>query len=216
MVELLVAGNRATTIAAYEAAWRNWTSWNVRRGYDTLHNDLGNILDYLTDLFESGVAYRTISLHRSMLFSTLNPVDGVPVGSHRLVTQLLKGCYNLNPPRPKYNSTWDPEVVLEFFREAGENEYLPIKSLAAKRVTLLALTSLLRVSEIASIERSSVVIRPDGATFLLGKPRKAQHQGPLSEISLPSCPNKRICPVSVRIYAGPIQSAQSKVEIVCS
>ena len=106
-----------------------------------------------------------------MLFSTLNPVDGVPVGSHRLVTQLLKGCYNLNPPRPKYNSTWDPEVVLEFFREAGENEYLPIKSLAAKRVTLLALTSLLRVSEIASIERSSVVIRPDGATFLLGKPR---------------------------------------------
>ncbi|KZS05295.1 Uncharacterized protein APZ42_031552 [Daphnia magna] len=64
-------------------------------------------------------------------------------------------------------------------------------------VTLMAITTLLRCTEIASIQTSSIVISATEASFLLGKPRKTQHTGPLTRISIPAWPrNESICPVA--------------------
>lgn len=130
-----------------------------------------------------------------MLSMTLPPIDGVQIGSHALVIKLMKGCFNLRPPRPKYTSTWDPEVVLDFMRNDKCNEELDLGSLSGKLVTLMALATLLRVSELASIDRTSVAMSPHDVCFHLLKPRKTQHHGPLSSFTLPFCSDQRICPV---------------------
>ena len=85
--------------------------------------------------------------------------------------------------------------MLDFAKADGENESLRLNRLSAKLTTLIALTSLLRVSEIAAIERSSVRFDDGAATLFLSKPRKTQHQGPLSSIKIPRCPDKLVCPV---------------------
>ena len=151
---------------------------------------------YLTSLFHSGKSYSTINVSRSMLSSTLSPIDGTKIGSHPLIIKLLKSCYNLNPPRPKYDATWDPEVIFNYFRRSACNEDLSILALSAKLATLQALASLMRVSELASICRSSVSISSSRVSFQLSKPRKSQHHGPLMVITLPACPDRSICPVS--------------------
>jgi hypothetical protein len=59
-----------------------------------------NILDFFTAQFHEGREYRTINVYRSTLSAILPLVDGHKVGSHPLVSQLLKGVYHLRPPQP--------------------------------------------------------------------------------------------------------------------
>jgi hypothetical protein len=89
-------------------------------------------LQYLTDLFNSGLSYSTVNIHRSMLSSTLETIEGNKIGEHPLVVQLLKGCFNLKPPQPRYNHFWDPEVILNHFNSFRENVDLNLTSFSKK------------------------------------------------------------------------------------
>ena len=105
VVDLLLAGNRPSKISAYDSGWRNWCNWCLQRRENPLSASLANVLDFLTELHLAKKFYSCINSHRSMLSKSLPHIDGRPVGTHPLVMTLLKACYNLNPPRPKYNST---------------------------------------------------------------------------------------------------------------
>jgi len=174
--------------------------------------NLGQILEFLSHLHRSGKAYSTINIARSMLSVTLGSIGGFPIGSHPLVIKLMKGCYNRNPPKPKYESTWDPEVVLEFIRSLGSNEGLSFKDLSAKLVCLVALATLLRVSDIAGIDYESISIDEFDAHFSLSRPMKAQHSGPLKRIQLRSHQDDAlICPlVCLRNYISRTDSFRSE------
>jgi hypothetical protein len=76
-----------------------------------------------------------------MLSSTLEAIDGHKIGEHPLVVQLLKGCFNIKPPQPRYNHFWDPEVIMNHFNSLGENKNLSLKTLSKKLAMLLALST---------------------------------------------------------------------------
>lgn len=130
-----------------------------------------------------------------MLSTTLEEVNGHKVGSHPLVRQLLGGCYNSNPPRPRYDATWDPKTVLSFLSGLGDNNSITLAELTGKTVILIALTSLLRVSEIASISFPSISFSQSGVRFSLSRPRKSQHSGPLQKLFIPEFVDSSRCPV---------------------
>lgn len=162
-----------------------------------MSNDLNSVLDYLAGLHASGKAYSTINLHRSMLSKTLGSVDGHSIGEHPLTVRLLKACYNANPPRPRYDATWDPDVVLRFITTSlDDNDSLSLSMLACKLVVLMALTTLLRVSELSSIPTSSVEFSQGSVSFALSKLRKAQRSGPLQTLTIPACPDRAVCVVA--------------------
>ena len=53
----------------------------------------------------AGRAYNTINVHRSMLFTTLDSLEGGgAIGEHPLVIRLMKACYNNPPPTAKVYS----------------------------------------------------------------------------------------------------------------
>jgi hypothetical protein len=151
-----MAGNRANTTAAYESAWGKWADWCVGKGADPLCANLACVLEFLADLHASGKSYRTINVHRSMLSKTLSTIEGVSIEEHPLVVRFLRGCYNANPPGPKYSAIWDPDQVLRFIVSIGENQHLSLINLTCKMVTLVALATLMRVSEIASISFGTI------------------------------------------------------------
>ena len=68
-------------------------------------------------------------------------MDAHRVGSHPLVTQLLKGISQLRPPEPKYSYTWNVSEILKFIKSLGKNEALDMKLLSFKLVMLLGLTA---------------------------------------------------------------------------
>ncbi len=156
---------------------------------------LSDILEYLSDLFADGKSYSLINIHRSMLSSTVQPIDGVPVGQLPSVRQLLRACFNRNPPRPRYSFTWDVNVVLAYLSSLGPSEDLSHDMLSRKLVVLIALSTLLRISEISTILFTSVVISDSNASFSLGRPRKAQHSGALQTIKISKLEDRLLCPV---------------------
>ena len=152
VVSLLMASSQPGTLAAYDSAWRNWTIWCVGRGTDPLSATLADILQYCTDLHASGKSDITVNLHRSALSKTVGQLEGFAIGEHPLVIRLLKGCYHLNPPCPKNGSIWDTNQVFSYIASLGENKHLGLSALVGKLVTLLALATLMRVSELAAID----------------------------------------------------------------
>ena len=194
-VELLLAGTRKTTHAAYQSAWSAWHCWCLQRDLDPLSGSLNPILEYLTELHESGKSYSLLNIHRSMLSSMIDQPGFVPVGQLPAVKQLLKGAYNRNPPKPKYSHTWDVNIVLEYIALLGMNEELGLHLLSRKLAMLLALSTLLRVSELNSIVFSSIEFSNFGVSFHLGRTQKAQHSGALRVIRLPKLNDPILCPV---------------------
>ena len=61
-------------------------------------------------------------------------VDGVEVGKQPVISRLLKGVYHARPPLPRYSSTWDVQVALQYTDNLG------LKLLTFKLVMLFALT----------------------------------------------------------------------------
>ncbi len=153
------------------------------------------MLQYLTDLFNSGMAYSSINIHRSMLSSTLDAIEGHKIGEHPLVVQLLKGCFTSKPPQPRYNSLWDPDVVLKYFDSLGANVNLSLTSLSRKLAMLLALSTIARVSEVCSISFQSIKFSSTAVSFSFAKLKKAQKSGALHSCVLPRF-NGLCCPVA--------------------
>ena len=87
---------------------------------------LSLILEFLIDQFEEGKAFRTLNVYRSSLSALLPEIDGYKVGSHPLISQLLKGIFNLRSPAPKYFHTWNVSTMLGFIKSLGSNEDMSI------------------------------------------------------------------------------------------
>lgn len=142
------------------------------------------------------MAYNTINIHRSMLATTLDFDGKAGVRGNQLIKQLLKAMYDARPPKPKYNTTWPIENVLDLFKSWGPNDQLNLRRLTKKTAMLLALTTFLRCSELAAIVSDSVVFSLSGVSFRLARPRKAQRSGPLCSFSIETFEDALLCPVN--------------------
>ena len=125
------------------------------------------VADFLTSKFDSGLEYRTLNLYRSAISAYHEPVGGFPVGQHMLLTRLLKGMFNKRPPQPKYMDTWDVDLVLGRIRKWPDNEQLALRELSLKLVSLLALVSASRSSELHKFKISGMLDFGDRVEFHL-------------------------------------------------
>ena len=98
------------------------------------------MLDFLAELFESGLQYSAVNTARSAL-STFLTVDNVPIGCHPLLKRFMKGVYEERPTLPRYGRTWDVSVVLELLKSWSPLDILSLKRLTLKLAMLLALTT---------------------------------------------------------------------------
>lgn len=51
------------------------------------------------------------------------------------LSRFLKGIYKIRPSRPRYSTTWDTSIVLEYIKRLNDSNNL--KSLAQKTSTLV-------------------------------------------------------------------------------
>ena len=92
-------------------------------------------------------------------------VDGVEVGKHPLVARMLKGAFNERPPRPKYESIWQVDLVLTMFKKDGPSSTLSLQDLTVKTAMLLALTRPCRGADLAELDLSNRSYIPEGVVF---------------------------------------------------
>ena len=107
---------------------------------------VASIIEFLTDQFDLGLQYCTINTIRSSISTTHPGIEGTAVGSHPLVSRLMRGIFNCRPPITRYGRSWNIGTVIDFFANHYKSASLTVLQLAKKVATLLAITNVDRCS----------------------------------------------------------------------
>lgn len=150
-------------------------------------------------LFEKGLSYSAINSARSALSAFGIVHDGLSVGCHPVMIRFIKGIYNLRPPAPKYNVTWDVSLVLNVLRKMSPVKYISLKDLTLKLTMLLCLIlagrtqslHLLSISDMVKGSQSYILKYSD----LLKQSRPGKNN-PIVELKAYP-PDRRLCCITV-------------------
>ena len=102
---------------------------------------------FLKSLYEKGSSYSLINAARSAISKYHLGFNGTPAGQHTLVCQAVKAVFRLNPPLPKYQSTYDIQLVFTHIKSLQPS--LTLKELTYKTLFLLTASSISRMSSVS-------------------------------------------------------------------
>ena len=108
-------GWRGSTTRRYDRVWECFNDFLHSRGLALHSVDVSVVADFLSFLFESGRAYRSITVHRSSLSSILPLFDGVSVGNLPVLSILCRGFFNQRPPSRRLFPSWNVASVFAVF-----------------------------------------------------------------------------------------------------
>ena len=195
--ELMLASWREKSSKAYDSQFQKWIGWCNKRGADPISCPIGEVVNFLADLFSQGYQYRSLNAYRSAISSVHDKVDGYDVGQHPLVSRLLKGVFHQRPPQPRYTQTWDVRAVTSYIRSMGANNSLSLQRLTHKLAMLMALTRPSRSADLANLDLNHRTYSAEGVTFLptvLSKQSRQRKHG--TEFFFPSYSlDDLLCPV---------------------
>ena len=132
---------------------------------------MSEVVNFLADLYDEGLQYRTINTVRSTLSSTLPQYNGYFVGKHPLILRLMKGIFNSRPVIPKLFPAWSVKTVLSTLAQWSPANSLSLKLLSMKTTMLVALATAKRASSIKllttraeyiQISEGKIVLQPLG------------------------------------------------------
>ena len=209
---------REKSSRSYDSQFQKWISWCRTRSVDPVSCPVGEVVNFLADLFTQGYQYRSLNTFRSAISSVHNKVDGCNVGQHPLVTRLLKGAFHQRSPQPRYTQTWDVGLVTGYIKSKGENKDIPLQDFTHKLAMLMALTRPSRSADLAklNLDRRSY---SEGVTFIpmeLVKQSRQQKHG--TEFFFPCYPeDERLCPVlALREYEARTAPTRVSHSMLCT
>ena len=182
----IASARRQSTRTVYEAKWRVFSQWCVRRKVDPLDPSPRRLADFLVFLFdEKKLSVSTIKGYRSMIAHTLSFRDRSSSSSDPIISELIRGFELKRPVSHSLTPKWDLSCVLwsltkDPYEPLGQASLL---HLTWKTVFLLTLASAKRRSEIHALSVEDGHIRfnsSDGSVTLLCQ------SGFLSKTQLPS------------------------------
>lgn len=142
----------------YDCGLKRWWRFCKEKGLPVFEADITSVIEFLTNLFEQGLAYGSLNSYRSSLSLIINP----QIGLDYRIKRFFRSVAHLRPGRPKYDLTWDPTIVLEYVATLFPNEELSFDLLSRKVATLLALVTAHRVQTLALIDIRDIELKVGG------------------------------------------------------
>lgn len=93
--------------------WFSFCSGQQIDSYDP--PPVGKFLDFLVTLYDKGFKYSTLNTARSAISAIVALANNQTLGSHPLVSRFMKGIFKNITPAPKYQTTWDAQIMLNYF-----------------------------------------------------------------------------------------------------
>lgn len=159
-------------------------SFCCKREINVFEADVNNVLSFLTELYKSGLGYSCINTARSALSSFIQ-LNNVNIGSHPLVRRFMRGVFVLRPALPRYNVTWDVNIVLKYLKSLSPLSSLSLLQLSHKLVMLLALLSGQRGQTLHLIDIRNIHFQENSVKIVIGDTLKTSNaKTHLGEIEL--------------------------------
>ena len=149
---LLAMKIRSSTSSTYDSRWRKWQQHCREHRLDAAHPTEAQVVIFLAEEYEKGADYGALNGIRSAMASAvpeLRDMDDVK-------TALTAACKQ-RPPNTRYDDDmWEPEKIIELWRQRQTNEDLTEDKLREKAVSLYLMASHSRPSDTAKIATSTV------------------------------------------------------------
>jgi len=189
-----MASWRPGTRKQYASAIKKWTEFCYKEQISVYTPNVVNVLEFLQELFADEKSYSNINTARSALSTFIN-IDSTPVGSHSLITRFMKGVFSLRPPRPRYNETWDVEIMLTYLRKLSPVKRLSLKELTMKLVMLLLLTTAQRKQTLLLLDTTKLHMTRSSCVFQLTGLVKTSRTGDTKGTLVVKgyAPDRRLC-----------------------
>lgn len=179
---ILLSSWRESTKKQYRTYIGKWVSFCCKREINVFEADVNNVLSFLTELYKSGLGYSCINTARSALSSFIQ-LNNVNIGSHPLVRRFIRGVFVLRPALPRYNVTWDVNIVLKYLKSLSPLSSLSLLQLSHKLVMLLALLSGQRGQTLHLIDIRNIHLQENSRKIVIGDMLKTSKRH-LGEIEL--------------------------------
>lgn len=141
----------------YDSCLKKWWNFCNIHNMNPYDSSVPNVIYFLTELYNNGSQYGTLNSCRSALSLVLGPT----LTKDDRLQRFLKGVFRLRPPQPKYNVTWDTNIVLDHLSSWYPNNEISLDKLTFKTVMLIALASAQRVQTLSKINIRNIHTSPD-------------------------------------------------------
>lgn len=142
-------------------------SFCSRQHTDSLQPSVATVIDFLTELYESGLAYSAMNTARCALSTFIILEGNISVGSHPLVKRFLKAIYQTRPSFPRYQFMWDTSIVLKYLCNLPSLQVLDLKTLTLKLVMLCALVTGQRCQTLHLMSLEHMFVGPEFCKFFI-------------------------------------------------
>ena len=192
---ILLSSWRKSTSGRYNSLLQQWNDFCEETNY--LLPDVTSVLKFFTELYEKGCQYSSITLARSALASVVTLRGYATLSNHPLIKRFIKGVFHLRPPKPKYSSIWDADILLKYWQKIEDNPQLNLLELSKKVTTLLELLHGLRISTIATFDVTLITMSNDTCIFCPSEPLKHDRQGrPRDKFIYKKFENSKLSPMA--------------------
>lgn len=190
---------RNSTKKQYGSYLNKWVQFCVKRQIDSFKASNSIVLQFLTELFQKGLGYSAINTARSALSSVLDCGKVNSIGNDPLICRFMKGVYNKRPTLPRYEVTWDVDVMLKFLCTLSPVNMLTLKNLTLKLTMILSLLTAQRTQTLHLMDINDCTVNNDELIIKVTKLIKTSKPGShLSDIHLPAYnKDKSLCVVDI-------------------
>ncbi|XP_071943241.1 uncharacterized protein [Antedon mediterranea] len=193
-IEIILASWRAGTKVQYQTMANRWFEFCERKNCDIISPHVTLPLEFLSDMFNSGLSYSSINTARSML-SSLFAVgqEYASFGQLPIVKRFMKGIFELRPSLLRYS--WNVNVALDYIRGQPSIQESSLKEISQRLAFLLCLLSGQRCQTILNLSIANMEKSDHKIVFYvtekLKHTRVGSHQKPLEFNAFPS--DKKLC-----------------------
>ncbi|CAH2223121.1 jg66, partial [Pararge aegeria aegeria] len=156
-LEIVMASFSSKTLNQYNSYLKSWWLYCNNKGLSYCDSNVTQLIEFLTEKFNSGAGYSTLNSYRSALSILL----GQEITCQDNVKRFFKGVYRKKPPAPKYDTTWDPNLVLNYLQNYYPNDLISLKDLSLKTITLIALASAQRMQTLSLMKIQNISFEED-------------------------------------------------------
>ena len=168
---------RSGTRKQYATYLQKWRRYCSSRCIDPICPSVEDGINFLAELYDSGIGYSAINTARSAVSSIITLSNNISFGAHPMVCHFLKGVFELKPSLPKYKNIWDVNTVLTYLSRLHPPQDLNLKDLTYKTTMLLALLSGQRCQTLYLLSVCSMVLKHDSCVFPIHKLLKTSGPG---------------------------------------
>lgn len=196
-ISIAVSSLSEPSLKQYNCSLKKWWRFCRDTNVSVLSARSSDIIKFLTKEYENGTSYGSLNGSRSAISLILGP----EIGQNEVIKRFFKGIFKLRPPGPKYESTWDPKLVLDYFKDLL-NVDLSLKILGKKVLTLLALVSGQRIQTLSLIDIRNIVVKKDRLEIKIPDRIKTSKPGKKQPILIlpPYKENLNICLADTLLY----------------